>query len=174
MRPVKPFKIKDGVSLLQSNASCKVSFDGKSVDFTVHSSVNISLNDGNVFVACDDDKHKCSIGTSIALIKQSIKYLTENSNIKISLKGVGYKFIYSKNLLFAFLGHSHSLCFDIPDNVVVKLESPEVCIMLSSDASLLKNIAKKIQFYRSPEPYKGKGVYINDEKIVRKSGKTNK
>ena len=74
------------------------------------------------------------------------------------------------------LGYSHPIMFAVPDEVKLetiseKSKSP-IIRLESHDKQLVGQIAAKIRAFRSPEPYKGKGVRYRGEEIRRKAGKT--
>ena len=59
----------------------------------------------------------------------------------------------------------------IPDDIDVKCESPTAIAISGADRQRVGQIAAEIRAFRKPEPYKGKGIRYDDERIVRKEGK---
>jgi ribonucleoside-diphosphate reductase beta chain len=59
-------------------------------------------------------------------------------------------------------------------DISVKLESPTRILISGIDKEKVGFLASKIRDIRPPEPYKGKGILYDGEKIVRKAGKTGK
>ena len=74
------------------------------------------------------------------------------------------------------LGYSHPVMFFLPDEVKLETISdkgkPPVVKLTSADTQLIGQIAARIRAFRSPEPYKGKGIRFKGEEIRRKAGKT--
>jgi large subunit ribosomal protein L6 len=89
-------------------------------------------------------------------------------------EGVGYKFQVDKTNLILSVGFSHPVEFSIPTDISVKLESPTRILISGIDKEKVGFLASKIRDIRPPEPYKGKGILYDGEKIVRKAGKTGK
>lgn len=63
---------------------------------------------------------------------------------------------------------------EIPDGVKVRLVSPTRIILIGPDYQQITQFAAKIRSKRPPEPYNGKGVFVDDEQIIRKEGKKSK
>lgn len=120
-------------------------------------------------------KIKSLQGTTCALIKQLI---IETSSIlykKLKFVGVGYRSFDVKNLekkLFMFkLGYSHSIYFKTPKELnIFCLKLTKLFIYGNSYQNITKT-ASLIQSYKLPEPYKGKGILYENEKIKLKEGK---
>lgn len=114
-------------------------------------------------------------GTTIALIKQ---LLIETSSIfyhKLKFIGVGYRAFevssFEKQVLLFRLGYSHDVYFKIPENL--KISSLKFTKLFISGFSYQKitQAAALIQSYKYPEPYKGKGILYENQKIKLKEGK---
>ena len=74
------------------------------------------------------------------------------------------------NLTLA-LGYSHDVIFPIPGDVQIKCESPTSIVLTAASKQRVGQIASEIRSFRSPEPYKGKGIKYANEWILRKEGK---
>jgi large subunit ribosomal protein L6 len=55
--------------------------------------------------------------------------------------------------------------------VKVATPAPTAIELSGIDKQLLGQVASEIRSYRSPEPYKGKGVKYEEETVLRKVGK---
>jgi large subunit ribosomal protein L6 len=114
-------------------------------------------------------------GTTIALIKQII---LETSNIiykKLKFVGVGYKVFYTENLdnklLLFKLGFSHSIYYKIPETLNIFCLKNTKLFIYGASCQSVTQAAATIQSYKYPEPYKGKGILYENEKIKLKEGK---
>jgi large subunit ribosomal protein L6 len=90
---------------------------------------------------------------------------------KLRLVGIGYKIFKTsyRQILMLKLGYSHSLYFKLNvDNFIIK--SVKLFIMGNSYVNLMK-ISALIKALRLPEPYKGKGILYDSERIKIKVGK---
>ena len=118
---------------------------------------------------------KALCGTTVAIIKQCILETSVLLNKKIKLVGVGYK-VFPKNyksneLLELKLGFSHFVYYKIPKAVKITPFKSTFIYIFSNSYYSLTQIGANIRSYKYPEPYKGKGILYENEKIVLKEGK---
>ena len=120
-------------------------------------------------------KIKAIQGTTVALLKLII---IETSTIifkKLNIIGVSYRVLVEEsfnNLLFMFkLGFSHLLYFRVSDKLSLFCKKRTQLFISSNSFQDVTNIAALIRSFKSPEPYKGKGICYNAEKISIKTGK---
>ena len=100
--------------------------------------------------------------------------VTTGYSKKIIITGVGYKVaMKGKDLEFA-LGYSHPVLFPAPAGITFTVESPTEFTIAGVDKQLVGETAAKIQKLRKSDPYKGKGVHLQGQRIRRKAGKTGK
>lgn len=114
-------------------------------------------------------------GTTIAKIKQIIIEITYTLHHKLNLVGVGYRaFSYEKfpNQIYLKLGYSHLIYFRVPSGVNSCCQKfTKLFIYGKSSYDLLTQTAAQIRNCKLPEPYKGKGILHDQEKITLKKGK---
>ena len=115
-------------------------------------------------------ENKALLGTVYANIKNEIIGNTEGFEKKLELVGTGYKANVSGKTLVLSLGYSHDINFKIPEGITIKVEKNIVAVSGTSK-QLVGQVAAEIKSFRKPEPYKGKGVRYEGEKIYRKEGK---
>ena len=89
----------------------------------------------------------------------------------LELVGVGYRAALKEKQLNLQLGYSHDINFDIPDGIKIVVEKQTTVKVSGSDKQQVGMVCSKIKSFRKPEPYKGKGVRYEGEKIYRKEGK---
>jgi len=87
------------------------------------------------------------------------------------ITGVGYRAEVQGNLLFLSLGYSNDIYFGIPEGIAITAETTKVTVS-GIDKQRVGEISAQIRKLRPPEPYKGKGIRYEDEKIRRKVGKS--
>jgi large subunit ribosomal protein L6 len=61
---------------------------------------------------------------------------------------------------------------EISVNAVTEKGKNPIIILESHDKQLIGQVAAKIRSFRTPEPYKGKGIRFKGEFIRRKAGKS--
>jgi large subunit ribosomal protein L6 len=98
--------------------------------------------------------------------------VTDGYGKKLELVGVGYKAELKGNLLVMALGYSHPIIFSPPAGIKIEVPIPTNILISGIDKQLVGSIASKIRSFREPEPYKGKGIKYDTEKVRRKAGKT--
>ena len=111
-------------------------------------------------------------GTVNANLNNAMVGLTKGFEKSLVLKGVGYKAKVEGSKLNMTLGFSHPVSLDIPKNIKVETPAPTEIKLKSSSKEAVGQFAAIIRAYRMPEPYKGKGILFDGEKIIRKAGKT--
>ena len=124
-----------------------------------------------------NEKKKLKVfqGTTAALLKQAILGVSVLFCKKLQFIGVGYRVflleIFSHKLLQFKLGYSHNIYFKVPENLTVFcLKSDKICIS-GNFYEYVSQVASLIRSYKTPEPYKGKGILYENEKIILKEGK---
>jgi len=85
--------------------------------------------------------------------------------------GVGFKAEVQGKLLVMSLGFSSDIYVGIPDGITITAEGGKVVIS-GIDKQKVGELASQIRKLRLPEPYKGKGIRYDNEKIRRKVGKS--
>lgn len=69
------------------------------------------------------------------------------------------------------LGYSHPVLLPVPYGVQVQIPQPNRIVLKGADKEQLGLFASQIRSWRKPEPYKGKGIFVNDETIRLKTAK---
>ncbi len=108
------------------------------------------------------------------LINNMIIGVSEQFQLTLVLKGVGYKAAVQRNQIVLNLGYSHPVILDIPQTISVEVVQNTTIDLKSCNKELLGLFASNIRAWRRPEPYKGKGILYKDEQIIRKAGKSGK
>jgi len=144
----------------------------------VHPEMKLTFDDGVLSIErpSESKNHKSLHGLYRSLINNMVIGVSEGFRKELELVGVGYRVTNTGQLLELSLGFTHAIFLELPQEVKVetKMErnkSPLI-ILESCDKQLLGQVCAKIRSFRTPEPYKGKGVRFVGEHIRRKSGKT--
>jgi large subunit ribosomal protein L6 len=105
-----------------------------------------------------------------ALTANLLTGVTQGFTRQLEINGVGYRAEVKGQNVVLTLGYSHPIEYKLPEGVSAKVDK-NLLILTSIDKQLLGAAAAKIRSFRSPEPYKGKGVKYVEETILRKAGK---
>ena len=108
------------------------------------------------------------------LINNMVIGVSEQFQLTLILKGVGYRAVVQGKEIILNLGYSHPVKMAIPEGITVEVVQNTTINLKSCDKELLGLFASNIRAWRRPEPYKGKGILYKDEQIIRKAGKAGK
>jgi large subunit ribosomal protein L6 len=100
--------------------------------------------------------------------------VTEGYEKKLEIHGVGYRVAAKGSDLEFALGYSHPVKIAAPEGITFKVETPTRFSVSGIDKQKVGQISAVIRRLRRPDPYKGKGLRYEGEKIRRKVGKTGK
>lgn len=92
----------------------------------------------------------------------------------LQLVGTGYRAEMKGKTLNLQLGFSHHINFPVPEGVSVTIPGDSkgtLVILTGADKEVMGQTAAKIRGFRPPEPYGGKGVRYQGEKVREKAGK---
>ena len=128
----------------------------------------------NVIVKNETRNVRSLHGLYRTLINNMIIGVSEQFQLTLLLKGVGYRAAVQGNQIILNLGYSHPVTIEIPLSISAEIVQNTTINLKSCDKELLGLFAANIRAWRRPEPYKGKGILYKDEEIIRKAGKSGK
>jgi large subunit ribosomal protein L6 len=174
-----PISIPSGVTVTVSSSNL-VSVKGPKGELSqqVDADIIVEQEDNTLLVKrpSDQKRHKALHGLYRALLSNMVVGVTEGYKLEQELVGVGYKASNQGNTLDLVLGYSHHIVFALPQEIKVSTTSEKgknpTIILESIDKQLLGQVAAKIRSFRTPEPYKGKGIKFVGEQLRRKAGKS--
>jgi large subunit ribosomal protein L6 len=100
--------------------------------------------------------------------------VTQGYEKKLEINGTGYRAAKAGNKLTLTLGYSHPIVMEDPDGVTSEVEGTNKITISGIDKEKVGQYAANIRFKRPPEPFKGKGIKYEAERIRRKAGKSGK
>jgi large subunit ribosomal protein L6 len=124
------------------------------------------------FDVVDDSRESNAMsGTLRALVNNMVTGVTRGFEKKLTLVGVGYKAQAAGDKLNLSLGFSHPVVHAMPAGVTAATPTPTEILIKGIDRQQVGQVAAEVRAYRSPEPYKGKGVRYADEVVKLKETK---
>jgi large subunit ribosomal protein L6 len=143
------------------------------LSFNFTDNVAVELTDGGLKVTPRDNSQpaRAAWGMSRTMIANLVKGVTDGFTRKLEINGVGYRAAVQGTNLQLALGYSHDVLYPIPAGITIQCAKPTEILISGIDRQRVGQVAAEIREYRSPEPYKGKGVKYAEEKIFRKEGK---
>lgn len=175
----KPINLTEGVTVeLKIGNVVTVKGPKGSLTQQIDPDISIDVEDGILTVSrpTEQKRHKALHGLYRSLISNMVDGVSTGYKKELELVGVGYKATAQGKVLELNLGHSHSIFFQIPEELTVSTETQKgknpIVTLESIDKQLIGQVAAKIKSLRKIEPYKGKGVKFVGEYVRRKAGKT--
>lgn len=143
-----------------------------------YSDITAKIEDGHVILErpSESKDHTARHGLYRSLVNNMIEGVSNGWSKHLELVGVGYRASNQGQKLELALGFSHNIVLDIAPEVKVETVSDKgknpIVKLTSHDKQLVGQVAAKIRAFRSPEPYKGKGIKFVGEQLRRKAGKS--
>jgi len=172
----KPVQVPGGVDVKLDNHSITVKGPKGTLTRELHKEMKVSL-DGDVITIerpSDSKQHKSLHGTTRTLVANMVNGVTEGYAKTLELVGVGYRASKSGDKLVLNVGYSHPVEFSPEKGIEFEVPATNKVIVRGIDKELVGETAAKVRAVRKPEPYKGKGIKYEDERIIRKEGKAGK
>jgi len=145
---------------------------------TISEGISVKIEDATITLdrASESKDHKAQHGLMRALIANMIEGVSKGWTKELELVGVGYRASNQGQKLDLALGFSHNIVLNLAPEVKVETVSEKgknpIIKLTSFDKQLVGQVAAKIRSFRTPEPYKGKGVKFVGEVLRRKAGKS--
>src|SRR5690554_1051663 len=142
----------------------------------LHPDMIIEQTDGVIEVKrpSDDKDHRALYGLTRTLVANMVQGVTEGFTRNLEIVGVGYRAAKQGNKLVLSLGYSHPIEVDPAPGIEIDVPAPTKITVRGIDKELVGQTAANIREFRSPEPYLGKGIRYEGERIRRKAGKAGK
>lgn len=172
-----PVAILEGVTVdIKDNV---ITVKGKLGELTQEfSGVAIKVEEGNVIVERNSDskEDRSKHGLYRALISNMVEGVSKGWSKELEFVGVGYRASNQGQKLELAVGFSHNIVLNVAPEVKIETISAKgknpIVKLTSHDKQLVGQVAAKIRSFRTPEPYKGKGIRFVGELIRRKAGKS--
>jgi large subunit ribosomal protein L6 len=123
--------------------------------------------------ANDEPKIRAKHGLMRALLNNMVNGVSQGFSKKLEINGVGYRVALQGTDLKMNLGFSHDVIYKMPAGVTAAVEANTITVT-GIDKQQVGQVAAEIRALKKPEPYKGKGIKYEGERIIRKSGKSGK
>ena len=169
----KPVELPSGVEASVSGQTINVKGPKGTLSFTATDDVSLNIDGDTVSVEPRGKSKRArqQWGMSRTIVANLVQGVTSGFKKELEITGVGYRAQMQGNTLKLSLGYSHDVNFDVPEGVTVTAPKPTEIVVEGIDAQKVGQVAANIREWRSPEPYKGKGIRYKGEYIFRKEGK---
>jgi large subunit ribosomal protein L6 len=170
-----PVKIPSGVNVTIDQSVIKVDGPKGSLSQARASGVDIKDEDGLIVFTRKSNEpiERSNHGLMRSLVQNMVTGVNEGYQKSLIVTGVGFRVSLSGNQLNLSLGYSHPVTYIIPEGISAQAEQNKITVS-GADKQKVGQVAAEIRALRKPEPYKGKGISYEGERIIRKSGKSGK
>lgn len=170
----KPVPLPDGVTAEVAGKVVKVKGPKGELSRTVHSELDLKLEGNQIVVGrpSDETRHKALHGLTRTLVANMVEGVAKGYQKTLEIQGVGYKAEVNKTGITVIAGFSHPVQYPAPKGITFAVENNTIVRISGADKELVGQVAAELRQIRPPEPYKGKGIRYQGERVRRKAGKT--
>ena len=170
----KPVTVPSGVTAEIDGQTVRVKGPKGELSRTVHAEMILTMENGTITVTrpSEETRHKALHGLTRTLIANMVEGVEKGYQKVLEIQGVGYKAEATKGGLNVVVGYSHPVLYKAPAGITFAVENNTVVKISGPNKELVGQVAAEIRQIRKPEPYKGKGIRYQGERVRRKAGKT--
>lgn len=149
---------------------------GELTQFLPSPKISIAVENDKIKVSRSDDERQTRAfhGLTRSLVANMVKGVSSGFEKRLELVGTGYRVKKEGKSLVISVGYSHPIEVVAPEDINVEVEGNNQIIIKGIDKQKVGQLAAEIRSFRSPEPYKGKGIRYQGEIVRRKAGKAAK
>ena len=174
---LKPITVPNGVDVTIGDGNL-VSVKGPKGTLSQQFSPDLTIarDNGTITVArpSDEREYRSLHGLSRTLLNNMVVGVTEGFRKNLEIAGVGYRAALDGKVLVLNVGYSHPVRIVPAEGVAFAVEANNRIVVSGYDKQVVGEEAARIRRVRPPEPYKGKGIRYEGERIRRKAGKAGK
>ena len=168
-----PINVPSGVDVNCNGQDITVKGKFGTLQNQLPDSLSVEQNDGKLIVSLKTQTRNTRAlhGLYRTLVNNMVIGVSEQFQLNLSLNGVGYRAAIQGKSIVLNLGYSHPVEMEIPEGISIEVTKNTQINLKACDKEQLGLFASKIRAWRPPEPYKGKGIFIDGEHVVRKERK---
>ena len=168
-----PINLPPGVEVKLNGQEVSVKGSKGQMAFAIHDSVALVQEEGVLKVSAKDEDRGATAmaGTMRAILQNMVTGVSEGFEKKLELQGVGYRAQAQGKKLTMQLGFSHPVEYELPEGISAETPTQTEIVIAGVDKQRVGQVCAEIRSFRSPEPYKGKGVRYAGEFVRRKEAK---
>jgi large subunit ribosomal protein L6 len=171
----KPVVIPDGVTVAVAEKTITVKAKGGELKLDFHPLMDVAIDSAKKEIVVkrpnDERTNRALHGLTRALINNMVAGVVKPFEKKLEIQGVGYQASIAGKAIALQVGFANTIKLPIPANVTCKLPDATHIHLSSADKQAVGQFAAQIRQVRPPEPFKGKGIRYEGERVRRKAGK---
>ena len=171
-----PVPVPDKVTVSINGLTVKVKGPKGELERTLPDGVSVTQDNDTIVVSPTSNKRMSRErhGLCRTLVANMVEGVNNGYSKNLEIVGVGSRAQVKGTTLVVSAGYSHPVEVEPPEGITFKVENNTKVIVSGIDKELVGNEAAKVRAIRPPEPYKGKGIKYEGERILRKAGKSGK
>ncbi len=168
-----PVIIPDGVQVTLDNNIITVKGPKGELTRQLHEEIEVVVEGNTLLVnrPSDSNQHRALHGLTRTLVSNMVEGVTKGFQKNLELVGVGYRAQLQGKKLVLQVGYSHPVEFEPGQDMEIEVPAPNKIIVKGINKEEVGALAANIRAVREPEPYKGKGIRYEGERIKLKAGK---
>lgn len=172
----QPIPIPAGVEVKLEGSNIHVKGGKGELSRGLPEDIQVAVEDGQIVVTrpSDQPKHRALHGLTRSLVANMVTGVSQGFAKNLEIRGVGYRASLQGDKLVLAVGYSHPVEMTPPDGIELEVPRPTQIIVRGIDKQLVGETAAKIRRTRQVEPYLGKGIRYEGERVRRKAGKAGK
>lgn len=172
----QPIPIPSGVEVKLEGDQVRVQGPRGQLARRLPEDMQVAVEDGHIVVTrpSDQAKHRALHGLTRSLVANMVTGVSQGFSKNLEIRGVGYRASMQGNKLVLAVGYSHPVEMVPPEGIEIEVPRPTQIIVRGNDKQLVGETAAKIRRTRQVEPYLGKGIRYEGERVRRKAGKAGK
>ncbi|MFX4263058.1 50S ribosomal protein L6 [Pelotomaculum propionicicum] len=169
----QPIPVPPGVDVKIEGTKVRIKGPKGELERELHRDMVIKQEEGQLVVErpSDNKLHRSLHGLTRTLLSNMVVGVTAGFHKNLELVGVGYRASKQGNKLVLAVGYSHPVEIEPEAGLEIEVPVPTKISIKGTDKEKVGALAAKVRSVREPEPYKGKGIKYEGEKIRRKAGK---
>ena len=172
-----PIAVPSGVDVTIEGRVVTVKGPKGQLTRTVPATIAVQQVDGQLLVTRPNDErdNRALHGLTRSLVNNMVVGVTDGFRKQLEIVGVGYRAeSQGADGIRLALGFSHPVLVKAPEGITFEVPVPTQIVVNGIDKEVVGQVAADIRSIRKPEPYKGKGVRYQGERVLRKAGKAGK
>lgn len=171
-----PIPLPKGVEIKVEKGSLSIKGPKGTLTMALPQGISLKIEGERAHVVRDEkvEMPRTTYGLCRATVNNMIVGVSSGFEKKLSLIGVGYRAAVQGDKLDLQLGFSHPTQVAIPKTVKVTVDKSVTVIITGTDKHAVGQFAAAVRAMKPPEPYKGKGIRYEDERVRKKAGKAAK
>jgi len=169
-----PVNIPKGVKVSVTPGSVKVEGAKAAVTRAIDPDITVAVEGESLVVrrTVDTQRARAMHGLVRNLVKNDLIGLSTGFAKVLIISGVGYKAELKGGSLVLNLGYSTPIEYPVPEGIAIEVEAGTRVTVRGADRGRVGQVASEIRSFRATEPYKGKGIRYDSERVRRKVGKS--